>query len=337
MTPLVSIITPTYNHEKYILECIDSVLNQTFSNWEMIIVNDGSTDTTLELITEKAKSDPRILVFDQKNIGIFRLGETYNFALEKSIGKYISILEGDDLWEPEKLERQVNVLENNSDLILAWGKAVSVNADTREVYRLHPVIEISDMFFNKPVGNILNLIYVENCLPALTITIRKDALLKIGGFIQKPNLPLVDLPTLLELSVLGKFYFDSNLLGSWRIYATQVTKTYTVEIIKGRYEASKEHMNKYPDIINNKLTLSKKTFHTYFDNRIMTGYAMSGRYKLIRKDFANARKDYFKSLFYKGFINPVWRLRALVGIIFSVFHLNIEGLAKLMGKKSYTR
>lgn len=337
MIPLVSIITPTYNHEKYILECIDSVISQTFSEWEMIIVNDGSTDSTLQLIVEKAKEDSRILVFDQKNIGIYRLGETYNFALGKSRGKYISILEGDDLWESDKLERQVKALENNSEIVLAWGKASSVNADTGEVYGLHPVIVESDLLFNKPTGNILNLIYIENCLPALTITIRKDALLKVGGFIQKPNLPLVDLPTLLELSLLGEFYYDNVLMGSWRIYANQVTKTYTVEIIKGRYNVALEHMKKYPNIIKNQLNLNEKTFHNYFDHRIMKGYAMSGRYKLIRKDFSNARKDYIKSVFYIGVFNPIWRLRALVGLIFSFFKMDVEGLSKILGKKSYTR
>ena len=106
-SPLVSIITPTYNHEKYIGECIRSVQSQTYSNWEMLIVDDGSTDNTFSIASELAAGDSRIHVYTQKNIGIFRLCETYNFALSESKGKYIAVLEGDDVWLPEKLSVQV--------------------------------------------------------------------------------------------------------------------------------------------------------------------------------------------------------------------------------------
>lgn len=111
--PLVSIISPTYNHEKFIADCIDSVLAQTYSNWEMIIIDDGSTDGTFRVATEYAQKDPRIKPFTQKNIGIFRLGESYNFALSQCQGKYIAILECDDVWLPEKLSLQTEVLEQH--------------------------------------------------------------------------------------------------------------------------------------------------------------------------------------------------------------------------------
>ena len=82
--PLVSIITPTYNHEKYIGDCIRSVQDQTYTNWEMIIVDDGSTDRTFTIAQTSADSHDRIKLCTQKNLGIFRLGETYNFALALS-------------------------------------------------------------------------------------------------------------------------------------------------------------------------------------------------------------------------------------------------------------
>ncbi len=337
MNPLVSIVTPTYNHEKYIIECIQSVQAQSYTNWEMIIINDGSTDNTAELVAEYIKNEPRVRIYNQENIGIFRLGESYNFALSESKGKYISILEGDDLWESDKLELQVEILEENPAIVVAWGKAQTVNGDTKEIYNTHPILDENPFFFNQPKGNILNLLYIENCIPALTITIRKDSLLKVGGFIQNFNLPLVDLPTLLKLSLLGDFYFHKKVLGQWRIYANQVTKTFPVEIMKGRYDVAVWHYQKLPTEIKNQLEISEKSIHAHFNNIIMKGYAMSGRYKLIRKDFSSARKDYIRSLFYVGVFNPVWRLRALIGLIFSFFHLNIEGLAKLMGKKTYTR
>ena len=117
MHPLVSIITPTYNHEKYIAECIISVQNQIYSNWEMIIVDDGSTDRTYEIAKELASNDSRIKVFTQENKGIFKLAETYNLALQKSVGSLIAVLEGDDVWLPKKLVLQVQEFEKNKEII----------------------------------------------------------------------------------------------------------------------------------------------------------------------------------------------------------------------------
>lgn len=122
--PMVSIISPTYNHEKFIADCIKSVLEQTFTNWEMIIIDDGSTDSTYSIACEYAQKDTRIKPFTQKNIGIFRLGESYNFALSQSKGKYVAVLEGDDVWLPGKLQIQVDSLEQNPECVLCWGKHI---------------------------------------------------------------------------------------------------------------------------------------------------------------------------------------------------------------------
>ena len=139
--PLVSIITPTYNHEKYIGDCIRSAQDQTYTNWEMIIVDDGSTDNTFTIAQAVAANDDRVKVFTQKNVGIFRLGETYNFAFAQSKGEYIAVLEGDDVWLPEKLQWQVEAMEINKNAVLSWGKAFSSSADLSADYDLHPAKE----------------------------------------------------------------------------------------------------------------------------------------------------------------------------------------------------
>jgi glycosyltransferase involved in cell wall biosynthesis len=300
----------------------------------MIIVNDGSTDNTSEIVRAYIENDPRVKLYDQKNIGIFRLSETYNFALKEATGEYVAILEGDDLWEDDKLQRQVDKMESDQSIVLSWGKAYSVQAASGDILGLHPENH-SEFFFNKPIGSILNLLYLENCIPALTIMIRKSVIDEIGGFQQGFNLPLVDLPTLLKISLLGEFFYDNEPLGKWRIYANQVTKTFPIEIIKGRYAAAISHLNDLPLKYSSQLKITERDMHKYFKKRIMTGYAMSGRYKLMRKDFRNARKDYFKSLFFIGVFEPVWRLRAIIGLTCSFFHYDVEGIAKLMGKKSY--
>jgi glycosyltransferase involved in cell wall biosynthesis len=277
-------------------------------------------------------------VYNQKNIGIFRLKETYNFGLGKSSGKYIAILEGDDLWEPEKLERQVLPLENNENIVVAWGKIQSVKDDLSEIYAEHPSCNPAEkkFYFNKPIGCILNLLYRMKGISALTLLIRKECLDKIGGFIQLFNLPLVDFPTLLELSIMGEFYFDESILGQWRIYSGQITKTYPVEIQIGCYALIKQHLSKLPDEIKKNVQIKENEIDDYFNKNIQIGYARSGRYKLMQKKFSEARKDYSKAIFYKGTENYLWRLRSIIGYFFSFLNMDIEWLAKLFGKKTYT-
>lgn len=334
--PLVSIITPTYNHEKYIKDCIQSAINQTYTNWEMIVVNDGSTDNTSAIVKTFAEKDSRIRVFDQENIGIFRLSESYNFALSKANGKYIAVLEGDDIWYPHKLSRQIEVLEPDPETILAWGAAHQANADLSKILLLSP--QNSDPmvthFDNKPLGSMLNVLFYRNCIPALTMLIRKQTLIDIGGFKQGYGLPLVDLPTLQTLTTRGFFHFDPEPLGSWRVYPEQTTKTYLVEIFKGFYKLAKENhalFSKNPAL---SFSVDDTQLKSHFNNTLIAVYSRVGRYRLLREQYKAARKDYLASIFHPG-KGPIWRLRSFVGLAFSLLHINIEGLAKLLGRPSY--
>ena len=93
-------------------------------------------------------------------------------------------------------------------------------------------------------------------------------------------------------------------------------------------------IQRYPDFCNNQ-GLTREVVDEYFQNRLVISYSRSGRYKLIRKDFKGAGKDYRHSLTNYGFKQPVWKLRSLVGIIFSFFRMDVEWLAKLIGNDSY--
>jgi glycosyltransferase involved in cell wall biosynthesis len=94
MDPLVSVITPTYNHERYIAACVESVFGQTYPYWEQVIVDDGSEDGTLEVLSRYR--DDRLRVVRLPHRGLAHLGETYNVALAHARGDLIAILEGDD-------------------------------------------------------------------------------------------------------------------------------------------------------------------------------------------------------------------------------------------------
>ena len=114
---LVSIITPVYNSEKYITETIESVLSQTYNNWEMIIVDDCSTDNSQSVVKGYRKHDNRIYIYELSE----NRGQAYarNYAIEKANGRYIAFLDSDDLWLPDKLEKQIRFIQEK-DAVLSY-------------------------------------------------------------------------------------------------------------------------------------------------------------------------------------------------------------------------
>src|SRR5690625_385182 len=106
--PLISVITPAYNSEKFIKETIESVQSQTYSNWEMIIVDDCSTDKTAEIVTSYQEHDTRIIFIQlEENSGS---AVARNTAMEAAQGRFIAFLDSDDMWLPEKLEKQLQFM-----------------------------------------------------------------------------------------------------------------------------------------------------------------------------------------------------------------------------------
>jgi teichuronic acid biosynthesis glycosyltransferase TuaG len=173
MNDLVSIITPSYNSEKFISEAILSVQNQTYTNWEMIIVDDNSKDKTVAFVQNLMDDDSRIhLIQLQKNSGA---GVARNTALNAATGRYIAFLDSDDLWKPEKLSKQIQFMEKYDlpftfsfyDCIDESGIAMNtrVQTPTKLTYR--------QLFFCNFVGNLTG-IYDTNYFGKIAISaIRK--------------------------------------------------------------------------------------------------------------------------------------------------------------------
>lgn len=112
MNPKISIITPCFNCEKFISETIESVLKQTYTNFEMIIVDDASTDKSFDIIKEYALKDSRIKYFqNQQNSGAYY---SRNFAIKNATGDYIAFLDSDDIWDESKIKTQIEFMENNN-------------------------------------------------------------------------------------------------------------------------------------------------------------------------------------------------------------------------------
>ncbi len=129
---LVSVITPTYNSETYIRETIESVRQQTYPNWEMVIVDDGSTDRTISIIEEYQKEDDRIrLIALERNQGA---AVARNTAMEHAQGRYIAFLDSDDRWLPKKLERQLAFMQEHDYAFTYTGyKRVQINDEGQTI------------------------------------------------------------------------------------------------------------------------------------------------------------------------------------------------------------
>lgn len=112
--PLISVIMPVFNREKYLAEAIESVLNQTYDCFEFIIIDDGSTDGSWKIIDAYSKKDNRIKAF--KNEFNKRISNTRNFGLDKSEGKYIAVMDSDDISLPDRFEKQVTYLETHPEI-----------------------------------------------------------------------------------------------------------------------------------------------------------------------------------------------------------------------------
>ena len=165
--PLVSVNMVSFNSEKYIAESIQSILNQTYKNFELIIVNDGSTDNTLREINNF--NDSRIVIINNKNN--FGIPHSRNIALRASNGKYIAIQDSDDVSLKERLHIQVNYLENNLKFGLVGSLAIGIDQDGKTLNRKQ------SLGLNSRETKVM--IFFRNCFTHSTIMYRKNKLKKI--------------------------------------------------------------------------------------------------------------------------------------------------------------
>lgn len=333
---LVSIITPTYNHERFIGDCIESVLQQTYTQWEMIIIDDGSTDQTARIAKLYCEKDARIKYYYQENVGLDNLSITYNKALSLAKGDLVAILEGDDYWYPNKLQVQCEKLTFHDDIVLSWGKVDQVQTNKRKIGQ-YPGNTASTQFpfyNNVKPANILNVIFEEFPIP-LTWVIRRQKLLEIGGFLQSKSIPTVDRDTLYELSLHGKFAYIDQPLGAYRRDVNQATKRLTVEITMGCCDVIKNFYGKLSDDIKKHIWYDAAYIDRQCSRLMVIAYSQYGRSCLARKEYKEAMSSYQASLTGNLTIEPVWKLRSLIGWLFAFFRLDLESLVKVMGKKTY--
>ena len=167
--PLISVIVPVYNGEKTIRETIESVFNQSFSDFEIIVINDGSQDSTLDVLA--SIQDPRLKVFSYPNSGV---SASRNRGFSHTVGEFIAFLDADDLWTPNKLEAQLAALQDNPNAAVAYSWTDFID-ETSQFLRPGPHFTISgDVYAELLRGN-----FLANGSNPL---IRRQALIEVGSF-----------------------------------------------------------------------------------------------------------------------------------------------------------
>ncbi|NTU73228.1 glycosyltransferase [Candidatus Roizmanbacteria bacterium] len=183
MKPLVSIIIPSYNHEQYIRQAVESVLQQTYSNIELVIIDDGSKDKTLQIL--KDINDDRMQIIRQKNQGAHT---AINRGLELSRGQYLTILNSDDVYENNRLEIIVNEMEKHKDisLVATWINVINEKGESLGIKRgwdnMEPwPLEHPEKSYKGTHDFRLNLLQGNFIATTSNAVVRREAYQKAGG------------------------------------------------------------------------------------------------------------------------------------------------------------
>lgn len=225
LNSLVSIIIPSYNSYDFIHKTIDSVINQTYPNWEMIIVDDVSPDNSNEIIEEYIRKDDRIkLIMLEKNSGP---AVARNRAIEEARGRYIAFLDADDLWKPEKLEKQIKFMQEK-DCALSYSAYETMSEDgvkLNTVISPPNILTYTELLKSNRIG----------CLTAMYDTN------KIG----KVYMPLMkkrqDFGLWLKiLKMTDAAYGMSEVLGTYRLMSNSVSSN-KLDLLKYNYSLFREH------------------------------------------------------------------------------------------------
>ena len=188
--PIVSVVLPVYNGERFVLEAIRSIQNQTFNNWELIILDDGSLDGSLKICQEQAASDPRIRVHANGiNLG---LAKTMNKLVRLAGGQYLAVQEQDDISMPDRLRLEVDLLDANPEVGLVSGVAAWIDDDGK-IFYYYPGKLHQGKSFPKDKRAMVAYLYSEGCKVANPACMFRRAILQeIPGPFDEEALQSID-------------------------------------------------------------------------------------------------------------------------------------------------
>ena len=292
--PLISVIMPTYNHAIFIREAIESVLNQTYSNLELIIIDNYSKDNTEQIVS--SFTDSRIKYFKFANHGI--IAASRNFGIDNSQGEYLTFIDSDDIWLPNKLNIQLEYLRDNPDVSLACCSLIIKSINRR--YSNKIIATKSKIH----TGYIYNQLLNFNFIPCASVMVKASTLNDTGCFDEKPEfITAEDWDLWLRIARENKITFIPKVLGIYRMHSTNL-------FLEGKR-------------LERSLSVINKHFKRGWITKKQAERARANFY--FREGWASIEKDAKTSrlLFYKALHNDKGNLRIycvnVLGLFLSVF------------------
>ncbi|MFH1661876.1 MAG: glycosyltransferase family 2 protein [Candidatus Falkowbacteria bacterium] len=235
--PKVTILMPVHNGEATIKKAIKSTLKQSFQNFEFIIIDDGSTDNTANIVKKNAETNKKIIyIKNETNLGIQK---SLNKGLKIATGKYIARIDDDDEWcENDKLKKQVEFLDNNSNYAIVGTGIIVVNENSKELFRfLNPT---EDVIIRKKILS-------ANCFSHPSVLMRKSMLLAVNGYSETNKCFYVeDYDLWLKLGTVGKFANLSIFGLKYTISKNQISTLHKIKQLKTNFYLIKKYKKFYP-------------------------------------------------------------------------------------------
>jgi glycosyltransferase involved in cell wall biosynthesis len=298
---LFSVIVPVYNGQRFIGKAIECVLGQAYTNWELVIVNDGSTDATEEVISNYINKYPnaKIKLVNQVNKG---LGAARNTAIRNSDGEYIALLDVDDIWYKDKLKRVYEALscERNIDVVCHDEYWVKTSSGRKGRIYCGPA----------QVCTYTGLLFKGNKLASSAVTVRKDKLFEVGLFSERRDWHGVeDIDMWLKLAKAeAKFHFLNEVLGEYILHDMNMTSD--IESFLGRAISINEYHFKQ---------LSRRSrYYRYLFNRRKSELYREAAIQFLK---LGEKKFACKKLMVSLKLNP-FSFKSMILVIVALFNLH---------------
>tara|TARA_R110001599_G_scaffold79463_3_gene215298 strand:+ start:1519 stop:2529 length:1011 start_codon:yes stop_codon:yes gene_type:complete len=225
-SPTISVILPVYNGEKYIEEAINSILGQTYQNFELIIINDGSSDTSLAIINQY-KENNKVVIITQKNSGLIY---TLNKGIDIAKGRYIARMDADDIAHPERFEKQLSLFETNKHLGVCSASTENIGAETGITLRSADNDTLkATLLFWPPFAH-----------PA--VMIKRSVLLENNIYYREEYKHCEDFDLWSQLAPFCEFSNVTDVMLKYRVHPEQVTNSFSEVVLDAHFRICQRHL-----------------------------------------------------------------------------------------------
>ena len=243
----VSVIIPCRNGEGFIDRALDSVIAQTFEDWELCVVNDGSTDSTAEILEAyRSEVGEKLRVFSHEGTVSKGVGASRNLALRYARGELVAFLDADDEWYPQKLERQVSIFEQSKEVCLVFSRAQCIDELGHDISEAKKNYPFWGVMGNGPACGVINdpqLEFLRNRIQIIcsSVMARKSMVLAADAFPELMNVQIEDTIMWFRLSLLGGFVFLPEVLLGYRMHPSSYScKSTQYQLLMAQFQYYRE-------------------------------------------------------------------------------------------------